>query len=302
MWKCSDCGYENSSFDTVCFVCKKPCAGSSTTKSTTKTSSSGSHREHMTVSHYVATGVLLLSALLFCLCTPTGQAFIGNIRLGLVMDFKTVRFNDLFNDLSGLATILIIVGAVWLGIEEGGWGGVIGGGLCGFLVYTVFCFLWMLLVSYVLPFIVNTGTYVTVVIVCLAFAIGCAVAIVNYGKNFILYFNPYPKTRGIYDDGIRRYYEDKNANREEYGHRSYFFGPGFFSINETIKNSWKANFQLIGNVCEWLRNRTLDFVDWLLWIPGVPFFIFYLLYCLGCLLCTYFLTQFATAHYIQSTT
>lgn len=275
-WKCSSCGYENSAFDTECLVCKQPRPSSSSIQSAGSSSSiySGSSREHMTTSHYIVMILLMIGAVLFCAKTPLGNEIAGSIHIGLVMDFATRSFGDLVSDWSGLATLLVIGGGI-IGLCCAGGGGAAAGAICGYLLHLLICFIWMLLVSYVFPFIVNTGAFVSVGAICLAFALGCAVAIVNYAKKFFLYLNPYPTSVGVYDDGNRRYYQDKHKNREEYGRRSYFFGPGFFSIKETIRNSWSANFQLIGNVREWLGDHTDGFVEWLCWIPGLPYFIFF---------------------------
>lgn len=282
-WKCSSCGYENAAFDTECFFCKQPKPGSSSASSTTSntTSSSIRHssssREHLSAAHYVVTALLMLATVLFCTMLPLGKQFSSNIHVGLIMDFATTTFSETASNWTGLLILLAVIGAIAGSISAGEGAGTIGGAICGGLLYLAICFVWMLLVNYVFPFAVNAGAFVSIGALCLAFALGCAVAVVNYVKKFCLYLNPYPSTPGVYDDGVRRYYEDKHRHREEYGRRSYFFGPGLFSIKETIKNSWRANFQLIGNVKEWLGDHTNGLLEWLCWIPGLPYFIFYAL-------------------------
>ena len=217
--------------------------------------------------------MLMIGVSLFLGLAPVGRQLIENLDVGLVMDFATTTLDEVSESWMGLCVILVLIGSC-LGLSEG-WFGAVVGFILGVLIYALICFCWMVLVNYVFPLVVNVGALVSVGVICLAFALGCSVAIVNYVKNFILYFDPYPSTPGVYDDGVRSYYEDTSKNREEYGRRSYFFGPGYFSIIETIKNSWSANFQLIGNVCEWLGDHTNGLGEWLCWIPGVPYLVFF---------------------------
>lgn len=278
-WKCSSCGYENLAFYTECFVCKKPNPSNASTNSTTSSSigssrrHSSSSREHLSAAHYVLMALLMLGTVLLCTVTTFGKQLSSNIQAGLFMDFSTTTFSDIRDGWTTLLIILLIVGGI-IGCAGGGFGAAVGA-ICGGLLYLAICFVWVLLINYIVPFVVNAGAFVSIGALCLAFALGCAVAIVNYVKKLILYLNPNPLINGVYDDGIRRYYQDKHKHREEYGCRSYFFGPGFFSIKETIKNSWRANFQLIGNARKWLSNHTNGFLEWLCWIPGLPYFIFY---------------------------
>lgn len=158
---------------------KQPRPSSTSVQSAGSISSvySGSSREHMTTSHYIVMILLMIGAVLFCAKTPLGNEIAGSIHIGLVMDFATRTFGDLVSDWSGLAIFLVIVGGI-IGACCGG--GAAAGAICGYLLHLLICFIWMLLVSYIFPFIVNAGAFVSVAAICLAFALGCAVAIVNY--------------------------------------------------------------------------------------------------------------------------
>lgn len=285
LWKCSSCGYENTEFDSKCFLCGKSKPTLSSPDEQKQTSSSNTNlilHDHMTTSHYVIMGLLLLGIVFFCSLTPAGQKLVGSIHISLIMNFSTLTVERILNDWQGFLELLLVIGAIgggiWGEVEFDSFGGgAIGGLILGGICYFVICLVWVVLVNYVFPFVVNVGTFVAVCAISLALALGCSVAIVNYIKYFILYLDPYPKKPGVYQDDKRVYYEDKSKNREEYGKRSYFFGPGYFSIKETINSSWRANFQLIENVREWLGDHTDSFWDWLCWIPGVPYFLFFAL-------------------------
>lgn len=276
-WTCIHCGYENSELDTKCFACKNPRSSSSHAESSgfNSTGHSGASREHMTPLHYVVMGLLMVSAFIFFVKVPLGNRIIAGFNIGLVMNFATTSFKDVFFNWAAFGVILVIAGGI-VGFIKGDdlndavWMGIFGG-----LIYVVICFIWMLLVNFIFPFLVNIGVYITIGIICFAFALGCAVAIVNYIRKFCLYLNPYPTVADVYDDGTRKYYKDNHKNKEEYVRRNYFFGPGLFSLKETIKSSWIADFQLIGNIREWLRNHTDSILEWLYWIPGLPYLIFY---------------------------
>lgn len=277
-WKCSSCGYENAALDTECLVCKQPKPSSSSASSSKSIRGSvvSRDREHLTAVHYLATVALVVGLFVLFTTSPMGARYLRNFQVGLVMDFSTTSFERLSESWSGLGALLLIAGAIMGLSDDGGLFGAAIGAFLGALVYAAICFVCALFWNYVAPLFVNVGAYVILGALCLAIALGCAVAIVNYIKKLILYINPYPATPGEYDDGVRTYYQDKGKRREEYAqHRSYFFGPGFFSIRETIKNTWIANFQLIGNVKDWLSYHTGG-LEWLYWIPGVPFFIFYI--------------------------
>ncbi len=278
-WKCSRCGYENSQYDMKCFACdaaKPQSTGTNTAFSSSYSRRYGVvEREHLSAAHYVVMVLLMIGAIVFCINSPSIVRWLQRADIGLVMDFGEITFEYLLEEWTGFGGVLLIIGGV-IGLS----GGIFGAGLgaiVGGLLYAGICWLWSALVSYVFPFIVNVGAFVVMGAWILAFVLGCSVALVNYAKKFLLYLNPYPETQGIYDDGERTYYQDNHHKKEEYGRRNYFFGPGFFSIKETIKNSWKANFQLIGNVAMWLGDHTDDFIEWLYWIPGLPYFLFYTL-------------------------
>lgn len=280
-WECPICAHKNQAFVTECAVCKTPNPAIASGSSSTGSSSAGSstthvvyYSEHLSAAHYVVMVLLMVVAALFFLATPLGKQLSSNIQVGLVMDFSQVTFNETIDNWMDFAYFLAIAGVI-IGAIFGAAGGAILGFFLGGMIYILIVLLWVFLAGYVFPFIVNAGAFIVIGALCIAFALGCAVAIVNYGKKFFLYLNPYPSTPGVYVDSTRRYYEDKHKHREEYGRRSYFFGPGLFSISQTIKYSWRANFELIGNAKDWLADHTDSVGEWLCWIPGLPYFIFY---------------------------
>ena len=200
---------------------------------------------------YLITMFLLLAGtILICILTPAGQQFIYQFNLGLIMDFSTTTVSNIASGLSWLA-VLMVVGAGLYGMSEED--SFIGGAVVGLLVFGALCLVITVVWNYVVPFIVNAVVYIAIVAACLAFSFGSSVAIVNYFHKLITYINPYPLKPGVYRDEKRYYYRDTAKRREDFDLcRSYFFGPGFFSIVHTIRDAWKANFRVIKRLYEWL--------------------------------------------------
>lgn len=286
-WTCPNCGTKVSEFDSVCDYCKTPRYDPRGSDHSSNKNSQNTPAEHYTSSgsidtlpagtfkaYIVVLILLLVGTVLLCLFTPFGKRFIKNFNLRLVMDFSTTNFEKISKGLSWLGAIIVIGSAIYGAAEDS----LVGGAIVGIIIYAVLCLVIVLIWNFVVPFIVNAVVYIAIIAVCLAFSFGSSVAIVNYVSKFITYLNPYPNTPGIYDDGKRRFYQDKSKRKEDFElKRSYFFGPGFFAVGHTILDTWKANFGIIKRFAEWLSyygawGWILGFIPFLFFALSIAFF------------------------------
>lgn len=254
-WKCTNCGEENSDLDKICYSCKAPRYNPSSSaddeENTHGISAATKPISRRLFRWYVLVLLLLLAGtILVCILTPFGKRFIHNFNLGLVMDFSTTNFGKISSGLSWLGVLLVIGCGIYGGLEDDSF---VGGAIVGALIYGALCLIIVVVWNYIVPLIVNAVVYITIVAGSLAFSFGSSVALVNYADKFITYVNPYPKKPGVFEDDKRRYYEDKAKSKEEFElRRSYFFGPGYFSVIHTIADAWKANFSVIKRFSEWI--------------------------------------------------
>ncbi len=99
--------------------------------------------------------------------------------------------------------------------------------------------LWLLITKLIIPmapFVIG-GVAVSISLM------GAGAAIFYYICAIIQYANPYIATSGR---SFKDVFVDSSKHKQEYVRRkSYFFGPGFFSLKRTISCAWSSNFEAL---------------------------------------------------------
>ena len=100
------------------------------------------------------------------------------------------------------------------------------------------------------------------IISIIGLAAGVGISLFLYVRSAIEYANPYAlpgkvwtRTAGdVFVDGGRR--AEPSAKR-----RSYFFGPGFYSLWKTWITSWKCNFDVVRRYHDWFTDKCDDILS-----------------------------------------
>ncbi len=129
-------------------------------------------------------------------------------------------------------------------------------------IYVACVAIWWLITNVIAP----VGKWVGIAAIGIGLTVGMYVAIKNYIKSLIHNRTPYT------------YYEDRAKKKQEFAkRRSYFFGPGFLQLKETIKDAWKYMWRSIKKI-RGIRQSISDATDMMvihqtLWVIA---WIFYL--------------------------
>ncbi len=118
--------------------------------------------------------------------------------------------------------------------------------------------IYLLVVYVILPAISIAGI--------VAAAAGAVMALIMYIRAAIEWANPYALGKKTWTRTSADVYRDKHRNAEPNAkRRSYFFGPGFYSLFKTWITAWKYNFGIVVRYWNWARPRIDDIKDGLYW-------------------------------------
>lgn len=115
-------------------------------------------------------------------------------------------------------------------------------------------------------------TYVVIPVISIVAIIGAAagggIALFMYVRAALEYRNPYARTNPFFsrEEGDVYEYHGKN-NEENVKRRSYFFGPGFFSLRKTWITSWIYIYEVVMMYKGWMDKVRLRITtDWLRYV------------------------------------
>lgn len=127
---------------------------------------------------------------------------------------------------------------------------------------------YLLIVNVIIPavaFLLQASTVIFAVVSAIIAIVGAVIAIVHYFSSILTFINPYSCPEGNKNRNDTQVYSDNSKKRQEnVVRRSYFFGPGYYSVTNTVKTAWKLNFASIDTA--WKKAR--DVGKFLLRIPA----------------------------------
>ena len=104
-------------------------------------------------------------------------------------------------------------------------------------------------------------------------AAGSGIALFMYVRAALEYMNPYELPKKVYSRTESDVYVYRGKKEEEnVVRRSYFFGPGFYSLYKTWITSWLYNWTVVKAYWDWMNDKRDGIVtDWLRWTVTVIF-------------------------------
>ncbi len=101
----------------------------------------------------------------------------------------------------------------------------------------------------------SASTIAGAVLIIGGLSVGAVISIYHYIVAAREYANPFACPKKAKSRKAKNVYQDKSKKKEEYvQHRSYFFGPGYYSLVMTFQTAFAYNLPIIDDLQQWIRN------------------------------------------------